>query len=197
MLRRTAIASAISTLAFGVPCVGTAAAKRKAQASKTKARAAASSCPGDGLVPVDEVTRQQAGQAVICLVNRQRAAYGAPAVRASQLLATAATGHSADMVAAGFFSHSSARGESLRQRVQRTGYIRRSKYTLIGETLAWGAGSFAAPGELLAAFMESRVHRQTLLDRRFRDIGVGMKLGAPMPNVAGPAATLTLDFGRR
>lgn len=198
MFRRTVIASAISALALGVPCTGTAAAKRKPQPGKTKARsAAASSCPGDDVMPVDEDTRQRAGQAVLCLVNRARAAHGTPAVRASQPLATAAESHSADMVAAGFFSHASADGASLRQRVQRTGYIRRSKYTLIGETLAWGAGSFATPGQLFESFMASTVHRQTLLDGRFRDVGVGMTLGAPMPDVGGPAATLTLDFGRR
>jgi uncharacterized protein YkwD len=197
MFRKTAIASAISALAFGVPCSGAAAAKRKPHAGKAKVKAATSSCPGDGSVPVDEATRQQAGRAVLCLVNRERTVHGAQAVRASHPLATAAAAHSADMVAARFFSHAGADGESLRQRVQRTGYIRASRYTLLGETLAWGMGSFATPGQLLESFMASRVHRQTLLDRRYRDIGVGMTLGAPMANVGGPAATLTLDFGRR
>jgi uncharacterized protein YkwD len=195
MLRRTVIASAISALAIGAPGAGAAATKRKTQAGK--ADAAASPCPGDGSIPVDEATRKLAGQAVLCLLNRERDAHAAPAVRASRRLTIAAVGHSRDMVAGRFFSHASADGESPRQRVRRAGYTRSSKDAVIGETLAWGAGSFATPAQLFASLMADRAHRQTLLDRRFRDVGVGMRLGAPVANVDGLAATLTLDFGRR
>ena len=32
---------------------------------------------------------------------------------------------------------------------------------------------------------------------RYRDLGIGMTRGAPMAGGYGPAATLTLNFGRR
>ncbi len=44
--------------------------------------------------------------------------------------------------------------------------------------------------------MASRVHRGILLDRRNRDVGIGLVLGAPTLNIPG-GATLTLVFARR
>ncbi len=101
------------------------------------------------------------------------------------------------MVAAKFVGHRSANGDTVRARVRRTGYIRRSRFALLGETLTWGTGMFATPRELVTAMMQSAAHRRTILDRRFRDVGIGFALGAPEPGVAGRAATVTLDFGRR
>jgi uncharacterized protein YkwD len=43
--------------------------------------------------------------------------------------------------------------------------------------------------------MSSAAHRSMLLDGSFREIGVGLALGAPVANMGG--ATLTLTFGRR
>jgi uncharacterized protein YkwD len=44
--------------------------------------------------------------------------------------------------------------------------------------------------------MRSAGHRDNVLNRRFRDVGVGVAPGAPA-KAAGPAATYTSDFGYR
>jgi uncharacterized protein YkwD len=188
MLRRTVIACAIMVVWCAAPSM--------ALADPTD-RTAADDCPGAAAVAADESARRQATGSVLCLVNRERALHGAAAVRTSGTLVSAALGHSGEMVANGYFSHTSMGGAGLRERATRSGYIRRSRYTLVGETIAWGMGTYATPSQLVESFLESAPHRRALLDRRFRDVGVGLVIGAPATDVAGAAATLTLDFGRR
>lgn len=136
-------------------------------------------------------------QALGCLVNRARTERGLRALRRSAPLTRAATAHSADMVAAGFFSHVGSDGADVRRRAIRAGYQQRSRRNAIGETLGWGAGSYATPSELFAALMRSEQHRRAILDARFRDIGAGVASGSPGLTVGLPAATVTLVLGRR
>lgn len=189
MSRRKAIAIAIALVACGAPG-GTATA--------ATSKSAAGACANAGLIAQDETGRAQAVEAVRCLINVQRTTRGLRALRASGLLQNAAGGHSSDMVARKFISHTSANGDSFRRRVMRAGYARKTSGFMIGETLTWGTGTFASPTQLVAALMQSSAHRRTLLDRRFADVGVGMVLGAPMDGMTGGrAATVTVDFGRR
>ena len=167
-----------------------------ATAAKVK-RAATAPCAGASVVATDEATRLQAIDALLCIINERRAERGLSAVQASGLLGTAAVRHSGDMVARKFVGHTSANGDSFRARIRRTGYARKNRNALFGETLTWGTGMFATPSQLVSALMQSAPHRRTILDRRFRDVGIGMVLGAPMVGVAGRAATVTMDFGRR
>jgi uncharacterized protein YkwD len=181
MLDTRVIACAIAVLAGAAPATAHAAQPR--------------GCAGASTVIVDEATRQLAGSALLCLVNRERRTHRRPGLRASAQLATAATQQSAEMVANKYFSHMSPTSGSLRERVERSGYAA-PPGTLIGETLGWAAGEFATPRQMVAAFLESPVHRRTMLNRSFREVGVGLVLGAPVPDVAMAAATATLDFGR-
>lgn len=192
MFRTMIVACAIT----GVVCTSTVASAT----AKTKAapgKAASGGCHGAGSVARNETGRRRAMKSVLCMVNRVRFSHGAGWLRASRPLASAATSHSAEMVARAFFSHVGADGAGVRRRVMRTGYIRRSRKTLVDETIAWGSGGFATPAQLVESFMQSPVHRSALLDRRYRDIGVGLLLGAPASGIPGPAATLTLNLGRR
>ncbi len=108
------------------------------------------------------------------------------------------------MVARQYFEHVTPNGVNVRQRAARAGYLRkRSACRMrkrsgckINETIAWGTESQSTPAELVRMFMTSPGHRRILLDRRYRDIGVGLAPGAPVSGL-GNGATLTLDFGRR
>lgn len=144
----------------------------------------------------DTTTLRQAADSVLCLVNGERAARGLAAVRASRQLARSAQRHSHDMVARRYFSHVSPTGANVRHRVLRTGYIRKRHRTKVGETIAWGSEVLATPAELVHAFMRSPGHRRIVLDRNYRDVGIGFALGAPVDS-SGDSATLTLHFGRR
>jgi len=181
-------------------------------AKKTKKRPSAISCSSTHTLAVDKGTRKRASGAVLCLINRQRRAHGLRPVRASKPLESASSEHSRAMVRGKFISHRTPGGDSARLRIRKAGYVRRSRSSrssrhsrhsrhsrqyLIGETLTWGSGPYATPVQLVEALMQSTAHRRTLLDKRFRDVGVGMALGAPIANVGMDAATVTIGFGRR
>ena len=44
--------------------------------------------------------------------------------------------------------------------------------------------------------MNSPPHRANILQSKFRELGVGLTLGAPATGVAGTAITATTNFGR-
>lgn len=192
MLRRTAILCVLAAQAFGAEA---AVAATKLSATK-KDRSATRGCWGARMAAVDEASRRKATRVVMCLVNRERRAHGKPVLRGSRSLARAALQHSAAMVGGRYFSHFNASG-GVQRRAIRSGYARRPSQTSLGETLSWGAGPAANPARFVAMLMGSPPHRRTMLSRRFRDIGVGLALGAPTARTSGSAATLTLVLGRR
>jgi len=159
------------------------------------ASAAESGC-AQAAATADTTTLVQASDAVMCLVNGERARRGLAPLRAQRLLNRSAQAHSRDMVARQYFEHVSPNGVNVRQRIARAGYLRKRSACTIGETIAWGTESQSTPAELVRMFMTSPGHRRIMLDRRYRDIGVGLALGAPVSGM-DDGATLTLDFGRR
>jgi uncharacterized protein YkwD len=134
--------------------------------------------------------------AVLCLHNRERDARGLPPLRENIKLRRAAQGHSDDMVAGGFFAHESPSGADMADRILRTGYARGQGWSL-GENIAWGTGGLATAAEIQRAWMESPGHRANILRRQFRELGIGIAIGAPVDAGGGPGATYTADFGVR
>jgi uncharacterized protein YkwD len=158
--------------------------------------ASAADCANAAVVPVDAVTSQQATGAVVCLVNAERAKRRLKAVSLSRVLSRASVGESADMVRLKYFSHVSPAGLTLRLRAARAGYRKLSCPPTLGEILAFGTGADATAAAFVASLMADPVHRSVILDRRFRDAGVGLALGAPIADM-GDGVTLALSFGRR
>jgi uncharacterized protein YkwD len=159
------------------------------------ASAGAPACAASHASPSD-ASAQQLEHTVLCLVNRERAARGLGRLRSNNKLDRAARGHSRHMVNANFFDHDSPSGASVLERVKRRGYNGRGGL-MVGENIAWGSGSYATPAEIVDGWMHSAGHRANILHRAFREIGVGVALGAPRPVHGQPAATYTTDFGTR
>jgi uncharacterized protein YkwD len=134
--------------------------------------------------------------AVLCLHNRERGARGLPLLRESAKLRRAAQGHSSDMVASRFFAHESPSGTDMAARILGTGYARDQGWSL-GENIAWGTGSLATAAEIQSAWMESPGHKANILRRQFREIGIGIAVGAPVDAGGMDGATYTADFGVR
>lgn len=160
------------------------------------ASAATSSCPNATLVP-SAATLRQASDAVLCLINAARAQRGVPALRVSSLLTRAAAAHSADMVRRHYFSHITPGGLAPRQRVSRTGYLRKSRAGAVNETLAIGDGDLSTPSSLVRLLMQDLPHRRIVLGRSFRDVGLGLVLGYPIGGASAGGVTLTVDYGHR
>ena len=147
--------------------------------------------PANGNVPA-------LSEATLCLINSERTSRGLRALRSSEHLRKAATGHSQSMVRNSFFDHISPAGSTLLSRVRRgTRYLRGARAYALGENIAWGSGEYATPRETVKNWMGSPGHKRNILNRRFRHIGVGIAIGAPEDAQGMPAATYTTDFGFR
>jgi uncharacterized protein YkwD len=101
------------------------------------------------------------------------------------------------MVAEHFFGHVAPNGSTLRARVSASGYLRGARAWSAGENIAWGAGRDATPASIVRAWMNSPGHRENILTAGFRDIGIGIALGAPGGAGGLRAATYTTEFGSR
>jgi uncharacterized protein YkwD len=135
-------------------------------------------------------------KSAVCLINKQRARRGLRKLRLNARLSAAARRHTLDMVKRNYFSHTSRTGSDVVDRLTRTGYMRGARAWTVGENLAWGSGGRSTPREIVAAWMKSSGHRANILQRRFREIGIGVVFGSPQGS-NGPAATYTTTFGAR
>ncbi|MEA2143835.1 MAG: hypothetical protein QOI64_2265 [Solirubrobacteraceae bacterium] len=184
MARRFAIATGLAVL-FTMLLGGASPASA---AKKKRGCARVSAVPQAATLP-------QAYQAVLCLINQERARRRLSRLRRSAELTQAAVGHSTDMVARQYFAHESLEGETAQQRVLRSGYFQGGA-GLVEESLACGWMQLSTPKALVASLMRSPEHQSILLSRNVRDVGIGLVLGGPQPGFPG-GATLTLDFARR
>jgi uncharacterized protein YkwD len=125
---------------------------------------------------------------VIDLLNTIRAQQGLPTLRRDADLTDAADVHSRGMIASGVFSHDSASGTRCDVRIRR--FV---KARLVGETISWLAGtpSSQQAQRTVELWMNSPPHRETLLTRSFRRIGVSRK-GGEMFGRRGVAFTADL-----
>ncbi|GIH70650.1 CAP domain-containing protein [Sphaerimonospora thailandensis] len=118
---------------------------------------------------------------VVRLTNVERAKVGCGPLTHDAKLHTAAYGHSADMSAKNYFSHTSQDGRSFADRIRATGY----SYTAIAENIAKG---YQTPEAVVQGWMNSSGHRTNMLNCSYTDIGVGyVKAGGPY---------WTQDFGK-
>ena len=106
----------------------------------------------------------------------------------STSLAQAADGHSRDMVAYNFFSHTSADGRTLSDRINATGYT----WSTIGENIAAGA-IYSSVNAVIDGWLASDGHCENLLNPAFTEVGVACVPGTSA-NTYSPY--WTMDLGR-
>ena len=136
--------------------------------------------------------------AVLCLHNAERARHGLPRLSENPRLRRAAARHTAHMVEARFFDHTSPAGSTMVDRIRRTGYTSGTRGWSIGENIAWGTGRLATAAQIQRSWMNSPGHRANILQRAFREIGIGIGTGVPVRVSASQSgATYTADFGVR
>lgn len=179
---RTALITLLTALLLA-PAASVAEAK--------KARAAQECANADLEATADNLTQIRA--AILCLHNQVRAERGLPTLRENRRLRKAALAHSRDMVRDGFFEHTTPEGTTMVDRILRARYVREDQGWALGENLAWGTGSLGTPRGAVESWMDSPGHRENLLRRSYRDVGIGIVLGVPVSDAAG--ATYTVDFG--
>ena len=131
-------------------------------------------------------------------VNALRQANGLGALSHSGALTQAAALHSRAMATLGFFAHESRNGASFSTRVGRF-YRPRSRGVHLGENLATFGGGMPTAEAIVSAWMASPGHKAILLQRTFREAGIGIVHHPQAGGVFGglPTWVITLDVGRR
>lgn len=143
-----------------------------------------------------DVWLRPAEKRTLQLHNQARANRDLPRLCIQQQLQRAARGHSADMIRNDYFSHTSQDGRTFQQRVRQEGYTPRGfSFYRVGENIAGGSGRAGAPPSIHRRWMQSDGHRGNILDRQFRQVGIGVAAG----NYRGIDGyrMYTVDFGVR
>jgi uncharacterized protein YkwD len=137
-------------------------------------------------------------QAVVTRINQVRRGRGLRPLRLNHRLAAAADFHSRDMGRRGYFEHDSANGTAFWRRIERFYPSRGFRSWTVGENLLWGSESYGA-AFVVREWMHSPPHRQNLLARDWREVGIGAVFFAQAPGEYGgrPVTIVTADFGSR
>jgi uncharacterized protein YkwD len=179
--RRLLVPIALSCAAIALPASASAAAP----------------CANANLVPT-AANGPQVRAATLCLINRERTSRGLRALRHDGQLRKVAQSYSGLMVRDSFFDHVGSDGSTVLSRIKgRTTYLKRVARWSVGENLYWGSGQQGTPQASVRGWLNSPPHRHNMLNPRFRDIGIGIALGAPEDVAGAPAATYTTEFGTR
>jgi uncharacterized protein YkwD len=127
-------------------------------------------------------------------INAVRQKYGLGAVQPSSQLHAVALQHSDDMILRDYFSHTSPSGQTVKDRIMRSGFV--NGYSWIGgETLAWGTGTLAGPVSTVKAWLGSPEHRAILLSPSWTRIGASRACGHFLGHVG--ACVWTADWVAR
>lgn len=107
---------------------------------------------------------------IVLLTNQARKAAGLSPLRANALLTNAAQAKAQDMLALGYFAHTSPAGKTAWDFIRQAGY----RYLYSGENLAV---HYSTAEDVQGAWMLSPAHRTNVVNPRFEDIGVGVVSG--------------------
>ncbi len=156
---------------------------------------ASANCPGAD-VRSGASTRDSARSAMRCLINQERAKHGLSRLTSHRQLRTPADSLAGQMVAKRFFAHVTPDGKTMLSRLEASGYVTgHVKRFSAGEVIGYGSRRRATPRWIVKRWLQSPEHRPILLDRRFRQIGVGLSDGSPFGD--RNARTFAVDFGVR
>jgi uncharacterized protein YkwD len=134
---------------------------------------------------------------IVARINAQRTTRGLRPLRVSRGLTAAATYHTRQMGQIGFFEHESVNGAPFWRRIERF-YPSGRGYWSVGENLFWESPDTSA-SSAVREWMKSPPHRQNVLDREWRDIGISAEHFESAPGAYGGRSVtiVTADFGVR
>src|SRR4029453_2641177 len=122
--------------------------------------------------------------AVIERINVVRRGRGLRPLRWNGGLASAADYHSHDMAQKGYFEHDSANGTAFWRRIERFYPSRGFRSWTVGENLLWASDTYGA-SFAVREWMNSPPHRQNLLSRDWREVGIGALTVSSAPGAYG------------
>lgn len=135
---------------------------------------------------------------VVARMNIVRRSHGLRPLRLNRSLHSAAVFHSRDMGRRGYFEHDSLTGTPFWRRIERFYPSRGFNSWTVGENLLWGSDTYDA-SFAVREWMNSPPHRQNILSRGWREVGIGAVFFARAPGEyrGRPVTIVTADFGSR
>jgi uncharacterized protein YkwD len=166
-------------------------------ASSATPGASASACKKWGDTEPTKLRAGQARDAILCLLNKERDKAGLRGLDRDRKLQKAAQRHNDHMDGTGCFDHECGGEAGLDSRLEGVGYLVGGlTQWAYGENIAWGTQELGTPEAIVDAWMHSPPHRANILNRDFKEIGVGFSAGTP--NSGGDDGGIyTTDFGLR
>jgi uncharacterized protein YkwD len=182
-MAREAGFGARGTLILGVVALAIAVAPSSASARSAN-------CPHAQARP-GHVSLGKLRTAVGCLVNNARVKHHLHPIKPNEDLETIAQAHTKKMVRADCFKHR-CRGEvSVKRRIKHSPYVAGGSSFRYAEEL----GYESTPKQMVHRWLGSINHRANLLDPGFRDLGVGVRRGAPVGGIRDSRfVTYALEF---
>jgi uncharacterized protein YkwD len=163
--------------------------RRKKRRRRTAATITATACSGG-------TTLSSYEQRILDLHNLARARYGLPLLCVHPALTEAARSHSQDMLDRDYSSHTSPDGETVKERLERFGYtLSGYSYYGCGENIYHAYGSNSGPDSCFNWWMSSSGHKANILNKNFRDVGIGVRKGTY--KTQGETMMYTVNFGVR
>lgn len=141
-----------------------------------------------------QVTLPKLRKALTCVINHERGNRGRRLLSPNERLKLAAQRHTKRMLATDCLRHKCPGEPGLNRRVRRTGYTRGQDAWRFAENLGYDN----TPRQMVKAWLRSSFNRRNLLNRDFRDIGVGVGWGTPRAGLDDSRfETFTVVFGWR
>jgi uncharacterized protein YkwD len=148
-------------------------------------------CSASTRIPMPDAL-ERARAATLCLINRERAAHGLPALALDARLTQASQLHADDMGKRNFYDHTNPDGLQPAARVYAQGLPPHG--TTVAENIHWGTGWLGTPREIMRDWMNSPGHRRNILRAEVSHVGLGIGFDAPKPGHRGQARVYATNF---
>jgi uncharacterized protein YkwD len=138
------------------------------------------------------------GRAITAEINDVRASESLRRLSASAPLVRSSRHHALAMGRLGFFSHLSADGSGVSERITSFYWVRGARGWAVGEVILWRVGAVSA-AETVSSWLASSTHRGQLLGGPWRELGVTAVRATRAAGVyGGRSVTIVVaDFGVR
>jgi uncharacterized protein YkwD len=196
LLSSLLLAAVLATAVTAAPAAAETKVTHKAKKKRKKPFAKVATpavCANTTLTP-DAGNLEAIREALDCLHDQIRSQHRLGTLASNRALDAAAAAHTDDMIARGYFEHETPEGGTFDQRILSAGYARPGQGWSLGENLIWADGDLATPAALMDSWMSSEGHRENILNGKFRELGLAVRLGTP----SGEAGvTVSAEFGAR
>lgn len=164
--RQNVVATAVAVTAV-VAALGASLATAAGAAGAPATRDA--SCRGADK-PAADTPSKKLRKSIRCLINRERAVHGFGKLDHRRALQKAGQRHAKTMVATGCLAHRCPGEVDLEDRLRQAGYFNGASSWRFAEN----TGCAASAEAMVAGWMDVKFHRINILNKDFRDIGVGV-----------------------